>query len=81
MSLPTTDSSLLNHIQELVEQEQQLRFAAVITQEEELRLKDIKVERDQYWDWLRQRRALRETGQDPDKAEVRPPEIVAKYVQ
>ena len=36
---------------------------------------------DQRWDLLRQRRALRAAGQDPDKAQVRPAGIVQKYVQ
>jgi hypothetical protein len=38
------------------------------------------VELDQCWDLLRQRRALRETGGDPEKAAIRPPDIVEKYV-
>jgi hypothetical protein len=43
------------------------------------RLQKIKVELDQYWDLLRQRRALQEFGQDPTDARLRPAQIVEKY--
>jgi hypothetical protein len=36
---------------------------------------------DQCWDLLRQRRALREFGKDPDEAKVRPAKIVENYEQ
>jgi hypothetical protein len=39
------------------------------------------VELDQYWDLLRQRRALREFGADPDRAHLRPASVVEKYKQ
>ena len=45
------------------------------------RLAKIKVELDQCWDLLRQRRALREFGRDPDEAKVRPAKIVENYEQ
>ena len=35
----------------------------------------------QKWDLLRQRRALREFGDDPDQARVRPADVVEKYEQ
>jgi len=41
----------------------------------------MKVELDQCWDLLRQRRALREFGRDPDQAKVRPPKVVENYEQ
>jgi hypothetical protein len=44
-------------------------------------LAEVKVELDQYWDLLRQRRALQEFGEDPDKAKVRPAKIVENYEQ
>jgi len=44
------------------------------------RLTRVQVELDQCWDLLRQRRALRETGSDPGRAEIRPPDIVEKYI-
>jgi hypothetical protein len=36
---------------------------------------------DQCWDLLRQRRARRQTGADPDEAQVRPPDVVERYQQ
>ena len=45
------------------------------------RLEEVKVMLDQCWDLLRQRRALREAGRNPDAAEARPPEIVERYQQ
>jgi len=44
------------------------------------RLKAIRVELDQLWDYLRQRRALRDAGQDPDGAGMRDPDTVEKYL-
>jgi hypothetical protein len=41
----------------------------------------IRVELDQCWDLLRQRRALRDAGQDPNRARVRPASVVEKYEQ
>jgi hypothetical protein len=40
----------------------------------------LEIQLDQCWDLLRQRRALRETGQDPDQAGVRPPDQVEGYL-
>jgi hypothetical protein len=45
------------------------------------RLQQLKVSLDQSWDLLRQRRALREAGSDPDAADVRPPDVVERYEQ
>jgi len=49
--------------------------------DEHNRLESLKVSLDQCWDLLRQRRALRESGQDPDSAQARDPEIVERYEQ
>jgi hypothetical protein len=46
-----------------------------------VRLDDLKIELDQCWDLLRQRRAKREIGQDPDQAEVRPKSVVEGHEQ
>ncbi len=51
------------------------------TDHDRRRLTELKVELDQYWDLLRQRRALREFGNDPDKAEVHAAKIVENYEQ
>jgi hypothetical protein len=42
-------------------------------------LKALNVELDQCWDLLRQRRALREFGHDPNEAQIRSPNVVEKY--
>jgi Protein of unknown function (DUF2630) len=44
-------------------------------------LDELKVSLDQCWDLLRQRRALREAGRDPDDASMRPSEVVERYQQ
>lgn len=81
MSDQTTDGSVLRRIEELVSQEHGLQAQESMTEDEHGRLKAIQVELDQSWDLLRQRRALRAAGQDPDKAQVRPANIVEKYVE
>jgi hypothetical protein len=45
------------------------------------KLRGIAVQLDQCWDLLRQRRALREFGEDPEKAQPRPPDVVERYEQ
>jgi hypothetical protein len=41
----------------------------------------VRVELDRCWDLLRQRRALRDAGGDPDAAEVRDANVVENYRQ
>ena len=79
MALHTNDSSILVHIQKLVTEEKQLYGAHDMTDAQRQRLAAINVELDRCWDLLRQRRALREFGRDPDEAEVRPAKIVENY--
>lgn len=45
------------------------------------RLEEIRVELDQLWDLLRQRQALRDAGDDPDKAHERSSGTVENYWQ
>jgi hypothetical protein len=45
------------------------------------RLDELKVSLDQCWDLLRQRRALRDAGKDPEGAHARRPEVVENYEQ
>jgi Protein of unknown function (DUF2630) len=45
------------------------------------RLRDVEVALDQCWDLLRQRRARRNAGQNPDAAHVRPEPTVEGYLQ
>jgi hypothetical protein len=49
--------------------------------EDRRRLQAVKVSLDQCWDLLRQRRARRDAGQDPEQAELRRPEVVENYEQ
>lgn len=82
------DSTILNRIQKLVDEEHALREreAAESTDEEALqgdrgRLEAISVELDQCWDLLRRRRALRDADADPDQADARDAATVEKYLQ
>jgi hypothetical protein len=79
MTLHTTDKTVLEHIQHLVAEEKKLYAQGTISDAERDQLAKINVELDQYWDLLRQRRALREFGRDPDEADVRPASIVENY--
>jgi flagellar biosynthesis/type III secretory pathway chaperone len=81
MATENKDQSVLNHIDRLVKEEEQLYGQSELADEDRERLAGLKVELDQCWDLLRQRRALREFGEDPDKAKVRPPRIVENYEQ
>jgi hypothetical protein len=74
-----TDPSVLKHIEELTNEEHRLYEKGNLSDAESARLKAIAVALDQYWDLLRQRRAKREFGQDPDEAEMRRPGIVENY--
>ena len=75
------DASVLNHIDSLVKEEEQLYAKNELQDGDQARLAELKVQLDQCWDLLRQRRALREFGEDPDKAKVRPAKIVENYEQ
>ena len=75
----TTDQSVLNRIEKLVAEEERLWANGRPSDTELKRLKEIQVELDRAWDLLRQRRARREFGQDPDDAHLRPAGIVRTY--
>jgi len=79
MTLHTTDKSVLNHIERLVTEEKELYAESDMSDAQRTRLTTINVELDQCWDLLRQRRALREFGRDPDEAELRPAKVVENY--
>jgi hypothetical protein len=78
------DEQIHNRIEELVAEEQDL-YGRVgeggLNASEHNRLESIRVSLDQCWDLLRQRRALSESGQDPEAARVRDPEVVERYEQ
>lgn len=73
------DQPVLGHIEHLVAEEHRLYNQAAIAEEDRSRLEKIRVELDQCWDLLRQRRARRESGKDPTAAHVRPPDVVENY--
>jgi hypothetical protein len=72
------------NIEQLVAEEHELwerEAAGNASDADRQRLQQIKVSLDQCWDFLRQRRALREAGRDPDAADVRRSEVVEGYEQ
>ncbi len=79
MANESKDQPVLGHIDGLVKEEERLYAQSELTDEDRGRLAKIKVELDQCWDLLRQRRALREFGRDPDQAKVRPSKVVENY--
>jgi len=81
MANDKSDNSVLHHINELVKEEEHLYGQERLSFDDEKRLGELKVQLDQCWDLLRQRRALREFGEDPDKAKVRSKNIVENYEQ
>ena len=74
------ESPVLKHIQQLVAEEHRLFDNGSLDATESGRLGAIQVELDQCWDLLRQRRALSETGRDVSEAQLRPSEVVEKYI-
>jgi hypothetical protein len=74
-----SDKSILDHINTLIDEEHHLRSGHGMAPEEEKRLKQVEVELDQCWDLLRQRRAKREFGRDPESAEPREAGTVENY--
>jgi len=79
MATETTDATVLHHIERLVDEEHALLDRKEKQRADHERLEQIRVALDQCWDLLQQRRAKRDAGQDPDQAEVRPPEVVESY--
>jgi hypothetical protein len=78
------DDQIHGRIEQLVGEEHQLwtrESAGQATDEDRQRLDALKVSLDQCWDLLRQRRALREEGGNPDEAQVRPESVVESYRQ
>jgi Protein of unknown function (DUF2630) len=83
-----SDESIANRIESLVAEEHQLRNreqsdasdsdALEVDQD---RLREVEIELDRCWDLLRQRRALRDAGANPDEAHVRDANTVERYWQ
>jgi hypothetical protein len=78
------DDAVLKRISKLADEELALEEShaeSPLSGEQKQRLATIEVQLDQCWDLLRQRRARRHAGQDPDLAAVRNEEVVEKYLQ
>jgi hypothetical protein len=78
------DVEIVQRIGQLADEERDLEQAHTgrgLSDEEVGRLRSVEVALDQCWDLLRQRRARRAAGQDPDDAEVRPEAVVEGYKQ
>ncbi len=79
------DSQIHEVIEKLVAEEHELwqreEEDAGASEEDRLRLAGLRVSLDQCWDLLRQRRARRDAGQNPDVAGVRPADVVERYQQ
>lgn len=78
------DREITARISELVDEEHRLERGHVgqaLSEDEQARMRILNGELDRCWDLLRQRRARREMGQDPDGAEVRSERTVENYQQ
>jgi hypothetical protein len=78
------DESALEAINRLAAEEHELRTkesAGDVSEANRARLAELDVELDRCWDLLRQRRARREAGLNPDDAHLRDPNTVEGYQQ
>jgi uncharacterized protein DUF2630 len=81
-----SDESIAARIERLVKEEHELRNREESDSAEALeadteRLSAVEIELDVCWDLLRQRRALRDAGVNPDQAAARDPDTVERYRQ
>jgi Protein of unknown function (DUF2630) len=83
-----SDESIAERIERLVSEEHELRDREqadspnpAALEEDKGRLQAVEIELDRCWDLLRQRRALRDAGSDPDEAAVRDADTVERYQQ
>ena len=83
-----TDESIAARIERLVAEEHELRTREQAERDDDDalgadrdRLGEVAVELDRCWDLLRQRRALRSSGGDPEDASARDADTVERYVQ
>ncbi|KQQ88324.1 DUF2630 family protein [Pseudarthrobacter sp. SL88] len=76
------DEDILTRIQALVDEEHSLREGPGDGQApDHARLRQVEISLDQCWDLLRQRRAKKDSGENPDEAETRPVSEVEGYKQ
>jgi hypothetical protein len=82
----STDHDIIEQIDQLVDEEHALETrhagdSQPLSDEEQQRLRALEVHLDQLWDLLRQRRARRNAGLDPDAAGERDASTVEGYRQ
>jgi hypothetical protein len=78
------DGQIQDTIEKLVAEEHDLwqrESGGDLSPEHRQRLEAVQVSLDQCWDLLRQRRARREFGQDPQDTDARPADVVENYEQ
>ena len=79
------DRDIIEQIDRLVAEEHALESrhheGEGLSDDEHRRLRALEVHLDQLWDLLRQRRARRDAGLDPDDASERGPDTVEGYRQ
>ncbi len=82
------DETVAERIERLVAEEHELRAQEEhdsahpnVLEHDKDRLREVELELDRCWDLLRQRRALRSAGADPDDASARDAGTVEDYLQ
>ncbi len=78
------DNEIMQRIEELVNEEHDLLKRSErgeLGADQHERMQTLQVNLDQCWDLLRQRRARREFGENPDEAKVRDANVVENYKQ
>ena len=77
------DRDIVERVGRLVEHEHRLErtHEGEMTDEDREALRAIEIELDRCWDLLRQRRARRAAGENPDDAHVRDADTVEHYQQ
>ena len=78
------DIEIVRRISQLADEEHRLERShsgSDLSDAERERLRTVEVALDQCWDLLRQRRARRSAGQNPDEAALRPEATVEGYTQ
>jgi hypothetical protein len=75
------EKDILERISALVDEEHQLRGSSGHTDEQRARMSELEAHLDQCWDLLRQWRAKRQYGENPDEAQPRPEPEVENYLQ
>ena len=75
------EKDILSRIHALVEEEHKLREGGEHNDEQRARIGELEAQLDQCWDLLRQWRAKRQYGEDPDEAQPRPEPQVKSYLQ